>query len=71
MTAFISKLKWFLPLIIVLVFVIAGAGTLTTITVGVACFVLLWWVGRLVKPEGELPNASVSCCHYLGEDVEE
>ena len=26
---------------------------------------LLWWFIRKPPPKGELPSASVSCCHYL------
>lgn len=67
----LSKLKWFLPVIIVLLLQVAGAGILTALIAGFACTILLWWLGRAVKPEGELPNASVSCCHFLGEDADD
>jgi hypothetical protein len=31
---------------------------------------LWWWFIRKLPPEGELPCASVSCCHYLGDQKE-
>ena len=33
--------------------------------------VLFWLFIRRPRPEEELPSASVSCCHYLGDQEEE
>jgi hypothetical protein len=32
---------------------------------------LFWWFTRRTPPEGEMPCASVSCCHYLKDGEEE
>ena len=32
---------------------------------------LWWWFIRAPRPDKELPSAAVSCCHYLGNQVEE
>jgi hypothetical protein len=32
---------------------------------------LFWWFIRRPRPEGELPSAAVSCCHYLEDHEKE
>jgi hypothetical protein len=48
-----------------LVIILSGIG-LPAILLSVAGLTaLIWWFIRKPRPEGELPSASVSCCHYL------
>jgi hypothetical protein len=54
-----------------LVIIRFGVGLLAIILSisGLATLLLLFT--RRPRPEGELPSASVSCCHYLGEHEDE
>ena len=53
-----------------IVTVLFGRGLAALFLSVLAFAIILWWITRRPKPEGELPCSSVSCCHYL-EDNEE
>jgi hypothetical protein len=52
-----------------LILLLSGMGLLVML-ISVSGF-LLWWFTRREPPEGEMPCASVSCCHYLDDREEE
>jgi hypothetical protein len=53
-------------------FIILSGGGLLAILLSVTGLAgLLLWFTRKPRPEGELPTASVSCRHYLGDNEEE
>jgi hypothetical protein len=54
-----------------LVIMLFGVGLLPMLLAVSALAALLWYFTREPRPEGELPCASVSCRHYLGDDEEE
>jgi len=66
-----NLLTWIVPLVLFLFLLLTGLGIFTAVCIATAYVVLNWWLSRSKKPAGEMPNASVSCCHYLGEDQEE
>jgi hypothetical protein len=54
-----------------LVIITFGIG-LPAIVLSVSGLASLWWCFiRNPRPEGELPCAAVSCCHYLGAHEDE
>ena len=53
-----------------LVIIQSGVGPLAILLSVSGLAALLWWFIRTPPPEGELPSASVSCCHYLEEHDE-
>jgi hypothetical protein len=53
-----------------LVLLLAGTGLLVMLISISGLSFLLWWFTRKEPPQGDMPCASVSCCHYL-EDREE
>jgi hypothetical protein len=54
-----------------LIIILSGGGLLATLISVSILAVLLLWFTRKPRPEGELPCASVSCRHYLGDTEEE
>jgi hypothetical protein len=48
-----------------LVIIRSGVGLVAIILSVSGLAALFWWFIRKPRPEGELPTASVSCCHYL------
>jgi hypothetical protein len=52
------------------VLLLAGTGLLVMLISISGLGFLLWWFTRKEPPQGDMPCASVSCCHYL-EDREE
>lgn len=53
-----------------LILLLSGIGLLVVLISVSGLGFLLWWFTRRAPPEGEMPCASVSCCHFL-EDREE
>jgi hypothetical protein len=53
-----------------LILLLSGIGLLVVLISVSGLGFLLWWFTRRPPPEGEMPCASVSCCHFL-EDREE
>lgn len=54
-----------------LIITLSGVGLLATLLAVSGLAVLLWYFTRRPRPTGELPSASVSCCHYLKDDEED
>ena len=55
-----------------LLLLLAGTGLLVMLISIFGLGLLLWFFTRRKPPEGEVPCASVSCCHYLeGREEEE
>jgi hypothetical protein len=54
-----------------LVTILSGVGLLSILLSVSGLATLFWWFIRRPRPEGELPSASVSCCHYLKDYKEE
>jgi hypothetical protein len=54
-----------------LVIILSGGGLLAILLSVTGLAVLLLWFTRKPRPEGELPCASVSCRHYLGDNEED
>jgi len=50
-------------------YILMEMGGLTFTMAVTSIFSLLWFI-RKPRPDRELPNSSVSCCHYLGDDTE-
>ena len=48
-----------------LVIILSGIGLWAILLSAVGLIALTGWFIRKPRPEGELPSASVSCCHYL------
>lgn len=57
--------------VICLVLFLSGISPLIVFISFSALGLLLWWFTRRTPPEGEMPCASVSCCHYLKDGEEE
>lgn len=51
-------------------YIMMGMGGVT-FSIAVASIFSLLWFTRRPRPDKELPNSSVSCCHYLGDDTED
>ena len=51
--------------------IILSSGGLLAILLSIAGLAALLWFTREPRPQGELPCASVSCCHYLENHEEE
>ena len=73
-----ARSKFFKLLIILSLFVamclvllLSGISPLVVFISVSALGLLLWWFTRRTPPEGEMPCASVSCCHYLKDGEEE
>ena len=60
-----------LPAAAGLIVFLSGVGLLPMLLAVSALAALLWYFTRTPRPEGELPCASVSCRHYLGDHEEE
>ncbi len=56
---------------ICLILLLAGISPMVVFISVSALGLLLWWFTRRTPPEGEMPCASVSCCHYLKDGEEE
>jgi predicted signal transduction protein with EAL and GGDEF domain len=54
-----------------LVLFLSGIGVPAILLIVSCIAALLWWFIRRPRPQGELPCASVSCCHYLGDQEED
>jgi hypothetical protein len=54
-----------------LVTIQTGVGLLSMVLAVSGLATLFWWFIRRPRPEGELPSASVSCCHYLKDHEKE
>lgn len=54
-----------------LVIIRSGLGLLALLLAAPGLAALLWCFSRSQRPKEELPCASVSCCHYLGDHEDE
>jgi hypothetical protein len=54
-----------------LIIIRSGLGLLALLLAASGLAALLWCFCRSQRPEEELPCASVSCCHYLGDHEDE
>jgi hypothetical protein len=60
-----------LLVVMCLVLLLSGISPLVVFISVSVLGLLLWLFTRSTPPEGEMPCASVSCCHYLQDKEEE